>query len=347
MNAAFGLALEYPHAERNDSANSSFLWLGAARHMRALAERLGLEDDAAEIQARFEEVEEATLDTFHLEDGCFAAFRERASEELSPPFEDVGLTVTWAGWLGGDSELARANLACMIDRLGVEPGVIRSYLDEQYRGLAAAGGGDGILTGMLPGYALAAFTDGGHPDAEASLAAMGRFASSSGNFQEYIDATNETGLSLVYDASGAIGDYTAKYRPWEGGINVHAVLDYLFGARVDAFAGQVTLRPHLPSGWPEMRADRLRIGDDRYDVHVTRIENGTEVLVRSHAASTLDVIIRWDADAPGLEARIDGEAVPTDALVVREHFGAYSTELPATPVDAGGELRFTFLTAVE
>lgn len=338
MNAVFGLALEYPHGARNTSANSSILWLGAARHYQRIARLVGRSEEAAEVADLAEQVEQAALEAYLLEDACIAALRERSNGRVSPPFEDVSLTPTWAGWIDGDDPRAAANLQCLIDRIQVEPGVLRSPVHPIYQGLPLLGGGEGVFTGMLPGYTLAALTAAGHPDALASFFAMARFTSTTGNFQEYLDAGTEAGLQIVYERSGAQGDYTSKYRPWEGGINVHAALDYLFGVRVDAVDGSVRLRPHLPPHWPEMAARGLRVGEGRFDLSVSRDAGVTTVELASRAETPLSVSLRWDAAAPP-EIAIDGEPVAEPDLVRREHFGQHSAEATTT-VAAGATVRF-------
>lgn len=341
MNAVFGIAIEYPHAILNSSANSSFLWLGAAHHFVYLAGLVGRDAEAAEVEAFAADVEQATIDTYALDDGCFAAYRERETGELSPPYEDVALKVVWAGWLGGDDPRAAESMACLINTIGQEPGYLRSPVHPSYAGVPALGGGEGLFTGMLPGYGLSALTLIGHPDAEAALAVMGRLASTSGNYQEYMDASTEDGLQLVYDTSGIQGDYSSKYRPWEGGINVAAVLDYLFGAHPDAVEGRLTLRPHLPEGWPEMQATGVRMGDDRFDITVARNDDGVSVTVTSHAEQTVDVTIRWDAETAS-SVMVDGEPAEDASLVRREHFGITSVETPDLPIEGGGTLTLTF-----
>ncbi|MCB9521348.1 MAG: hypothetical protein H6699_10810 [Myxococcales bacterium] len=345
MNAAFGLSLEYPHAELNGSANSSLLWLGAERQYARLARLIGEDAEADDADAFAARVEQAALTSYLLEDGCVAAFVERESGDVSPPFEDVALKATWGGWLDGDDPRAAANVACLIDRIGIEPGIIRSPLDPSYQGLALLGGGDGVLTGMLPGYTLAALTSVGHPDALAALAAMDRFTSTSGNFQEYLDASTESGLQPIYERSGVQGDYTSKYRPWEGGINVRAVLDYLFGVTRDADAGLVTLRPHLPPGWPEMRANALRVGDERFDVVVERRADAVAVVVSVDADATrpLTFELRWD-DVGEVAVSVDGATV--DAATSRDTaFGLHSVETPAVEIAPGGAQTWTFAPA--
>jgi len=323
LNATFGLDLEYPHQDRTWSLNSALLWLGAARRWD---------------HPRFDAVEAATLARYRLPDGCLAAYLDRETLDPAPaPFEDVALKAIWAGWLDDDDPRAREQLGCLIDRLGVAPGVLQSPVHEQYAGSALLGSAEGVHTGMLPGYVLAALTRTGHPDAEAAFEAVRESLSPSGNVQEYHVYPDHSGLSLLYEASGTLGDYTARFRPWEGGIVVHAVLEYLTGVR--GSVGAVVLRPHLPAGWDRMRFEGLGTWNRRYDLEVVRRPDATDVTLTNGALRPEeDVRLRWDLrpDEPGTGA-VHGD---DDARVVRrDHFGVRSVVVFAT-LPAGGSLTF-------
>jgi len=348
MNSSFDLALEYPHKDDSYSANSALLWLGSAQHYLRMADALGMADDRINTETRLAEVE-AGFDTHYmLADGCVSPFEDRASGEAWPtPFEDVSLKLTWAGWRDGDSPEAQANMRCLIAGLERYPGVYRSLAAERYRNYVLLPRVDGVYTGMLPGYTLSALTAVGHPDAAAAFDEVGLLATSSGNAQEYqaFLGNDEFGLTAAYDNSGAIGDYTAKFRPWEGGINVHAVLGYLVGFEPDAAARSFEIRPHLPAEWPSMAFRGLRSGDDRFDLEVERLADGYELRILSRASVDHQVVLRWDAalDAT-LAVEVDGVAVPASELTRREHFGQQSVELPSVTLGAGGSVRVVIRT---
>ncbi|NOY90264.1 MAG: hypothetical protein GXP55_03570 [Deltaproteobacteria bacterium] len=343
MNATFNLPLEFPHQDRSYSANSALLWLGAAGQYLQMADALGLADDRSATEARISEVEAGFATHYALPDGCVSPFQDRMTRESWPtPFEDVSLKMTWAGWRDGDSPEAQANMQCLIDDLERYPGVYRSLAAERYRNYLLLPRMDGVYTGMLPGYTLSALTAVGHPDAAAAFDEIGVLATSSGNAQEYqaFLGTDEFGLTAAYDDTGAIGDYTSKFRPWEGGINVHAVLGYLVGFEPDARTRSFALRPHLPEGWPSMAFRGLRSGDARFDLELERLADGYELRLTSRAADDQAVQLRWDADAsetPSFE--VDGAPVASADISRVEHFGQQSLSLPVLSLPAGGTLR--------
>lgn len=291
LDAAFELDLAYPHEEASWSANSAFLWLGAAGMLAELADALGDEALVELLAARRAEVDGATRRHYLGDDGCFAALIDRETGERSAPFEDVSLKVTWARWLPGSDPVARANIACLVDRLGRQPGVLQSPLAAIYSGIPAlaGGAGDGVFTGMQPAYALSALTATEHPWAEPAFVELGRALTPSGNLQEYhVRADPPFGLSLLYDPTGREADQTPKLRPWEGGLAVHAVFEHLLGFEPDAPNSALRLRPRLPTGWPEARWRGLRVGPVRVAVHI-------------EAAA-----VRVEADGP-LEVTVDGQ----------------------------------------
>lgn len=327
MNASFGLPLEAHHAERSWSANSSLLWLGAAARFIELAEATGHGEDAARARDLQALVESGVEEHYLLADGCLSPFRDRETGQSWPdPFEDVALKVVWAGWRDGDDPMAQRAMECLIERLGVEPGWLISDIDTTValpRGLPDA---DRVYTGMLPGYTLAALTEVGHPQAADALWIMGDALTSSGSSQEYniqLDG-HRSGLTAIYDPTGAVGDYTAKFRPWEGGINVAAILGYLGGFEPDEPHKRFAVRPHLPFGWPQLGLSGLRSGDARFDLQVTEAGAGVDVELVSYADEAYDVELRWDSPGGALQARVDGIPIEEGEIHRWQHYGTSS-----------------------
>jgi hypothetical protein len=336
MNVAFGYPLEYPHHDVSWSANSSLLWLGADRHFQAMARATGHDADLPTAAALESQIRQGFLDHYLLDDGCVAALVVRETGETYPaPFEDVALKLTWAGAFDPDSAMARDALGCLIERVGSTPGRFQSPMHDNHLDFPLVPDATGVYTGMMPGFALAALTDLGHPDAEASFVALSRVLGSSGNLQEYQVQPDDSGLTLLYDPSGALGDYTAKFRPWEGGIVAAAAMDYLVGFDPEASARTVTLRPHLPSHWPALAARGLRAGAARFDVELTQTPTGTSVTVRTDAQEPWKVVLRWDS-ARSVEMTTDGGGSVT--LTRQEAFGQASATTSELTLPAGGAL---------
>ena len=155
--------------------------------------------------------------------------------------------------------------------------------------------------------------------AAAAFAAVRTDLDTSGNLVEYMIYDDHSGLSIAYDPIGALGDYTTKFRPWEGGIVAEAVLRYLVGFRPDATSQGITLRPHLPAGWPRMAFRGLRAGGERFDLVVERSVAGEAVVQVTRRAGSADVTawrlaMRWDAPSGAPEFAVDGVPVATDAV---------------------------------
>ncbi|MBW2529091.1 MAG: hypothetical protein JRI23_33245 [Deltaproteobacteria bacterium] len=124
-------------------------------------------------------------------------------------------------------------------------------------------------------------------------------------------------------------------------VSAAALLEYLLGFVPDAPTDSFELRPHLPTGWPKMAFRGLRVGEDRFDVEVERLERGHAVRVRSMASRPYRVVLRWDAPlgAP-LAVVVDGEQVSEDDLAHFEHFEQQSVRTAPELLRAGGTLSF-------
>lgn len=223
------------------SANSAFLWIAAA-------ESLGIDTTA---------VRERTEAVFFVDDFWSPVAAYDTLLPYPAPFEDVSLG---AARLLGDERGVSAVLGTLLR----DDGTLLT---------------DGAVgyTGMVPGYLLAAVKD--RPEAESAFNALATVATPSGHFEE-IHTPDNRPLQLTHDADGYGADVTARYRPWEGGVVVAAMFDYLVGADVDAPAQRLQLRPHLPNGWPEVTVENLPLGrDGRYDLRVEGYAEGMVVCV--------------------------------------------------------------------
>ncbi|MBM4369423.1 MAG: hypothetical protein FJ102_24635 [Deltaproteobacteria bacterium] len=223
------------------SSNSAFLWIAAA-------ESLGIDTSA---------VRERTESAFYV-DGYWSPVAAYDTLEPYPaPFEDVSLG---ASRLLGDDR----GIDAVLDTLLRSDGTLLT---------------DGAVgyTGMVPGYLLAAVKD--RAEGEAAFNALATVATPSGHFEEIHTADNLP-LQLTHDADGYGADVTARYRPWEGGVVVAAMFDYLVGADANAPGQRLVLSPHLPNGWPQMQVENLPLGrDGRYDLRVEGFEEGMVICV--------------------------------------------------------------------
>ncbi len=343
MNATFGLYLDYEHHETNWSANSALLWLGAWRGYCRLAHALGRPAECAAADAVAAELEASFLARYILPDGSVSALLSMETLEPWPaPFEDVALQIVWSGARDGDDPLARSTLAALIERVRVAPGILQSPLHERYHGVPILPGNGGVYTGMLPGYTLYALAALGHPEAAQAFDAVRLSLDTSGNIQEYLVFDDHSGFSAIYDPTGEVGDYTAKFRPWEGGIVLESLLVYLAGFAPDAAARRLALRPHLPNDWPGMTFRDLRAGNARFDLTLRRTGPADyDVTLTTSAAEPWDVVLRVDAREPPTLAVQGAPAIDPVSLTRREHFGLVSAETPPVALAPGGTLVFS------
>lgn len=343
MNMAVGLDLEYEHHLKSWSLSSGMLMATGARALADLEDALGNTDKSLEARTLATNVEVATHQEFGMDDGCLSAFVTRTDGKVWPPHEDALLTGTWGGppWDSGpDLDLP---LKCLLDRFAFGPGAIQSPLDPQYIDIFGIPIEKGVYTGMLPGYTLRALTDAGHPQAEDAFGNLRRSMSPSGNYPEYSIADDFSALEALYDGTGAIGDFTARYRPWEGGINLEALYHYLTGYRPDAPLARLYLRPHLPAGWPSLAASPLRIGDTRVSLDVRRETDGMSVEVRHLSGPKVTVTLVHDAyDGATPTVTIGGTVVPPADLGIETHFQTTVVRMPDCDVgtEAGASCRW-------
>ena len=342
MNASMGLGPDVPHEDWNWSGNSSALWLGAAREYQRFmaaadaAHESDLSGEVTEAAQRFAQVEPATIEAYTLEDDCFAAFVSIEDGTRSAPFEDASLQVTWSGWKDGDDEYAQKAFACLYDRAGTVDGEICSKLHIDYADVFLfRNAREGVYTGMLPGYTLHSMTELGHPHASDAFNMVRQSLSSTGDIQEYMILDDHTGLTIFYMTDGVTepSDYTAKYRPWEGGIVLDAVMQYLFGFEPDANERTIKLRPHLPNNWPTLSATGLRAADERFDLTVTATRTGHQVKVMPVVVGyePWTVSLRWDlVDGRQLvRVLVEGEQVDAGSIVtIPGAFGQSSVVIP-------------------
>ncbi len=265
MAAALGHDLKEMYEETAWSANSSFLMAAAAGWMADAAERLGETDDQASFEALESLAHNALDEHFMLDDGHWAPLIWRDSGQAEPlPYEDVNLKALWAGSHDRDSQAALSNLEGLRALAGHGDGTVQSILPAPYETFGIK---EGMCTGMVPGYYLVNLVAVGDPEAHAAFDALHLYADDGGQVDEYMVYDDFSALAPVYDASGLLGDFTARYRPWEGSIDADAMLLYLAGPIADGSEG-MALAPHLPNGHPSVELAGLLGGGGEGDLLV-------------------------------------------------------------------------------
>jgi len=348
MAITHGLDLAYAFEESCWSANSSFLFVASSEALAAEAEAIGLETEAAELRERAERVRLAAEETFWHADGYYVPYIDWTAPESSPPlYEDVSTKPIWTGYLPADDERALTNLESVVERIAHDNGMLVSPLHPMHDNAFGSGIHEGVYTGMNPGYGLAnlALTD--HPLAEAAFNSVQDVVSYSGNIGEYQIYDDHSSLQIIYDPSGILGDYTARYRPWEGGILGDALMLYLTGLEPDATEGSVRLAPHLPNGWPTMTWRRLRVGEVRFDLRVEDEDGRRTIAVEPTTSGSLTVHLEVPLPPCDVsEIMIDGESIDMESIDLWSPFGQTRIRLPSEEVSRESPLTVEVLFSV-
>ena len=311
MSVSLGHDINTLYEETAWSSNSAFLMAAAAEWMAAAATTIGETDDAAEFTALADLAHHALDEHFWLDDGHYAPFvwYEGEQPELRP-YEDVNLKPLWTGALAPDHPDALANLAGLRAAAGRGDGTVQTPLDPEYHEFMGFPVDDGICTGMVPGYYLYNLALIGDPEAEDAFNALHLYADEGGQYGEYMVYDDFSPLAPIYDPLGGLGDYTARHRPWEGGINLDAYLVYLVGPMLMPGDETVVLRPHLPNGLRAMEVGQIRAGAGEGDLSVVHEAGGVAVTLASTASESF--LLRMDVPIPrGVEwagtSTMDGE----------------------------------------
>jgi hypothetical protein len=297
MSAALGHDLNTLYEETAWSANSSFLMAAAADWLADAAAQIGEDEDEATFLELAARARSAMDQHFWLDEGHYAPFiwYDGPLPEIRP-YEDVNLKPLWTGALGADDPLALSNLAGLREAAGRGDGTVQTPLDPEYHEFMGFEVEDGICTGMVPGYYLYNLAIVGDPEAEDAFDALHLYADEGGQYTEYQVYDDFSPLAPLYDPLGGLGDYTARHRPWEGGINLDAFLVYLIGPMLVPGEDVVVLRPHLPDGLGGLEVRQIEAGGCEGDLSVAR-DNGS-VVVSLISRATESFTIQMEVPIP-------------------------------------------------
>ncbi len=337
MSVAFGRDIEYDWVGCCKSANSSFLYVAASEAMAQEASLRGDKIKAQELKDRADLVRTAAERTFWTEDGFYIPFVDEAVPmDRNTPFEDVSTKPLWTGYLSPNDERARKNLQEVIEIIGREDGFLQSWRDPAFADFMGLKIQKGIFTGMVPGYYLTNLAMTDHPEAQNAFNSLGLAASPSGNFSEDHIYDDYSILQLLYDASGTVSDMSARCRPWEGAVNLDAMVFYLTGLRQDAPDGEVHLAPRLPNYWQSMTWRNLRVGFTRFDMTVE--DSGFQRVVTLDLKYGDPILVYLELPLGKIEVnrvQVDGRSLDADEYDIWSPFGL--TRIRMAPV----ELRMT------
>jgi len=319
LSSHFGLPVEYPFEKEAWSANSAFLFVAGVQALRELALSTESHQDMGNLIAMAQKVRERTESLFWDEEGAYYIPYILRNEEKAPgPYIDVNGKVLWCGYLGFEDTRAYENMNACISMLSSEPGIYHGKIHPRFSWLGRLLHASSIHTGMSYGYALSSLARLDHPQAEASFRAMLNHALGTGVFAEYMIDPGPNALTLGYDVTGQIMDYTARYRPWEGGINLAALLDYLIGFEPHALERSASFALHLPSNWSGFEFDGLRMGQTRFSGSLEGSSENRTLRLRQEGPDRIRVSIRLSlpTEDPVL-VTAEEKIIPASRIVTR------------------------------
>lgn len=311
MSAALGHDLNTLYEETAWSSNSSFLMAAAADWLADAAGEIGEVGDEATFVELGARARSALDEHFWLDEGHYAPFiwYEGPAPETRP-YEDVNLKPLWTGAMAADDPRALSNLSGLRAAAGRGDGTVQTPLDPEYHEFMGFEVQDGICTGMVPGYYLYNLAIVGDPEAEDAFDALHLYADEGGQYTEYQVYDDFSPLAPLYDPLGGLGDYTARHRPWEGGINLDAFLVYLVGPMAVQGEEAVVLRPHLPDGLETLEVRQLKAGASEGDLSVARAVDTIKATFTSTGTDSfelqMDLPVPRGATFAG-ESTLDGE----------------------------------------
>ena len=355
MAVSLGFGVSEQFVDGFFSADSSFLLVVAAERLAASADALGRTADAVALRALAARVRSAADALYwNDEEGFFAPFATDPEREAwAAPFEDVSEKPVWLGYFDPLDPRARRSLTSLVDRLGLhERGFPATPADARHASLLRARRiRHGMHTGMSQGYFLGAAAAVDLPEAEQAFDAIGRTANTTGSWSEYMSYDDHANVAIAYDPAGLLGEYTARYRPWEGGIDLRALLDYLAGVRPELDpTPRVRIAPHLPTGWEGFTFRGVRVGAALLDLAVSDAADGSDRVRRYElsveGADPLDVTIGIRLPAAELlSASADGAPIDLGSVTIDPDRGRLRAELPSIAIPPGGalvvEVRYT------
>ncbi len=336
MSLTLGLPIEHDYPGCCRSANSSFLFVAAAEALAGYSRAAGRPDDEELLLGLAARVRQAADATYRRPDGTFAPFVDLGRPGYLPPcYEDVSTQPLWTGYHSPDDAAARENLDGCVRLLDNGNGFLQSPLHPDYQGYMGLDIRLGVHTGMTPGYYLYNLAAVDHPQLEAAFNALGTAASPSGNYSEYHIYDDHSVLQPIYDSSGSLGDLTARYRHWEGAIDMDALLFALTGLDCDGGAPEASLAPRLVNDWPRMRWRNLRCGSARFELLVEEL-GGRRRITMSPSQGELSVRLAVPLPAASIRSvSRNGERLQESDYRILSWFGLSRVELLATVALAG------------
>ncbi len=246
------------------STDSSFELVSAADHLAYLGKYLEMDKDVSYLKKFADEVRTKTEQNYWNEKaGYWAPAQSLLGPLYNAPFANILLNPFWCGYARND-----------LSPLGETPKSQVKAVDAIKNAYPWLGRPDGFwkttptvdfYVGMNPGQLLYDLCKVRLPWAALAYQATLKSATPSGDFTEMYDGNYHP----WNPPSLGVGT-TGRVRPWEGGLNTEALLDYLTGFAPDAGNGKVVFSPHLPENMKEFNASHLWVGPARVSLSMKR-----------------------------------------------------------------------------
>ncbi|HPQ69794.1 MAG TPA: hypothetical protein PKW95_11745 [bacterium] len=333
MAAAFGQWFYDEYADTDLSANSSFLFVAAAEFLVRVATHLGYTDHVQQYEDLAALVRDCAEQYYWLEDeGHYSPIVDIDTLEPDPrPFEDVNTKPLWTGYLTPDDEQAKENIVNMMAKIGRDDGLMYTMIDPFYNWLKwLLDIEEAAITGMNYGYVLDSLAQIDHPTAETAFLTFAEFFHESGNVSEGM-VTDDFGRAMyLTEPFGIVSDLTARFRSWEGPIDVAAQIQYLFGLQPDAVNDRVFIAPHLPADWTFAAMEDIRLGEASFDLTVED-DGAVRTITLNNATGTIAVDAQVSLAGDIAAVRVNGATVtPT----IQQEWGRSRARLSSLSVSS-------------
>ncbi|TNE43217.1 MAG: hypothetical protein EP343_33970 [Deltaproteobacteria bacterium] len=334
MSMTYGLPLEHKYEDCCVSANSSMLFVAAAEALRQESRLLGKDKDAEALKQKADVVRRATEAFFWKKEGYYLPFLDRTQPKEHPPYPDISTQALWVGYHQPEQTQALEHVRTMVEKVGKPDGMWQLPAADSYKNYLGLGLGEGVYTGMTPGYVLSNLSKVEHPTAADLFNALPRIVSSSGNVAEYQVYSDHSAFQFLYDQSGRqSGDTTARFRPWEGGILMEAMVHFLTGFAPTATGDSFVLVPRLPNHWPSMKWEGLRFQTSTFDLSME--EQDSVLTIKLSTSSTKPLAVQLQIPLGTKEAKsvqVNQVIFTYEKLVQWKPFGHTRLQFPTQSV---------------
>ncbi|MFO7946205.1 MAG: hypothetical protein R6V19_05295 [Armatimonadota bacterium] len=259
------------------SADSAFEYVAAAEAMAEMAGRLGRDDEGGDFRTKADFVRNATEKYYWMtgpgREYYAPAMSDFTTERSRYPFASINMRPMWIGYADYDLQ-QRSNVFNSLKYLWQEDGTVWPAPEFGY------------YTTMVPGFVLYNLSEVESLLVSSALDQLWEAAEESGGFAEMNTPDNRPAKEIW-------GKH--RCRPWEGGINAHAVVHALMRPDYDAHNNRISVAPRNLASQPSYGAHNIPVGDGV--LSVTVVEGNGRAVYDFTASGTdnppkLDVSLR-------------------------------------------------------